>query len=70
MSKLIIVFLMFGFAGCSNKDLYDNLHLNQRQLCDKEPRSTYDECIKSLSKSYKKYELERKELLEKQKTDE
>jgi hypothetical protein len=61
---------MFGSTGCSNKDLYNNLQRNQRQLCDKEPQSTYDGCAQKFSKSYKKYKAERKELLEKQKTDE
>lgn len=54
---------MFGSTGCSNKDLYNNLQRNQRQLCDKELKSTYDECIQRLSKPYKKYKAERKELV-------
>ncbi len=63
MNKLFIALILMSFSGCSNKVMYDNLRLNQRQKCAEEPKSTYLECLKRASKSYKDYEQERKELL-------
>lgn len=62
MSKLLVVLVMFGVAGCSNKAIYDNLHLEQRNRCAKEPQPTYLECIERTNKSYEEYERERKEM--------
>lgn len=64
MNRLLIVLVLISFAGCSNKVIYDNLRLNQRQKCVEEPQSTYVECIKRTNKPYEDYESERKELLE------
>ncbi len=62
MSKLLIVLVMFGIAGCSNKAVYDKLRLDERSKCTKEPSTTYFECIERTSKSYEEYEGERKEI--------
>lgn len=62
MSKLLVVLVMFGVAGCSNKAIYDNLRLEQRNRCTKEPQPTYLECIERTNKSYEEYERERKEM--------
>ncbi len=63
MSKLLIVLVMFGIAGCSNKAIYDKLHLDERNKCVKEPPplilnalSARTNSIKSMSVSAKKYE--------------
>jgi len=64
MIKLLMALLTFSALGCSNKVIYDNLQLNQRQNCAQEPRPTYDECTERTNKSYEDYERERKELLE------
>lgn len=61
MSKLLMVLVMLGVAGCSNKAVYDNIQLNNRNDCAKLPPSQYDECIESASKSYDEYKRERKE---------
>lgn len=65
MRKFLMVLVMFSVAGCSNKVIYDNLRLDQRNKCVKEPSSTYSECIERTNKSYEEYERERKEILEK-----
>lgn len=65
MSKLLMVLVMFGVAGCSNKAIYDNIQLNKRIDCAKLPPPQYDECIESANKSYDEYERERKESLKK-----
>jgi len=67
MSKFLMVLAMISVAGCSNKAIYDNLRLDQRNQCVKEPPSTYFECIERTNKSYEEYERERKEILEMQK---
>ncbi|MEE9338376.1 MAG: hypothetical protein V3U87_09870 [Methylococcaceae bacterium] len=64
MSKLLIVLVMFGAAGCSNKAIYDKLHLDTHNKCIKEPPPTYSECIERTNKSYEEYERERKESME------
>jgi hypothetical protein len=64
MSKLLIVLVIFGVAGCSNKAIYDKLHLDERNKCVKEPPPTYSECIERANKSYEDYERERKEIPE------
>ena len=64
MSKLLIVFVMFGITGCSNKAMYDNFRLYERGECVKEPPPTYFECVERASKSYEEYERERKEISE------
>ncbi len=66
MSRLLMVMILISVAGCSNKVIYDNLHLNQRQKCAEEPQSTYVECIERTNKSFEEYERERKKLSEKQ----
>jgi len=62
MSKLLIVSVMFGVAGCSNQAIYDKLRLDERNKCVKEPPPTYFECIERTNKSYEEYERERKEI--------
>jgi hypothetical protein len=64
MSKLLMVLMMFGIAGCSNKTIYDTLHIIERSKCVKESPPTYFECIERSNKSYEKYERERKESME------
>ena len=55
--------LFLGFTlligASSNKEIYDNIQLNNRQNCLKLPQSQYDECIVRFSKSYDEYERER-----------
>lgn len=67
MRKLLIVLVMFGVVGCSNKAIYNKFRLDERNRCIKEPQSTYSECIKRTSKSYEEYEREREETSETQK---
>ena len=59
-----MVLFMFSIAACSNKEIYDNLRLEQRNQCVKEPQRTYFECIERTNKSYEEYERERKGILE------
>ena len=67
MSKLLMVLVMFGVAGCSNKAIYDKFRLDERNKCVEEPPTIYFECIEHTSKSYEEYDRERKEIPETQK---
>ena len=67
MNKLLMVLLMFGIAGCSNKTIYDTFLIVERNKCAKEPSSTYFECIERTKTSYEEYDRERKEISETQK---
>lgn len=62
-----MVLIMLSVTGCSNKEIYNNLHLYERSKCVKEPSPTYIECIERTNKSYEEYERERKEISETQK---
>lgn len=66
MSKLLVVLVMVAVAGCSNKAIYENLGLDQRNQCAKEPPPTYSECIERTSQTYEEYARERKEMSETQ----
>ena len=63
--KFLLALVLISVSGCSNKVMYDNLRLNQRQKCAEESQSTYDECIYRSNKSFEEYERERKQLSEK-----
>lgn len=69
MIRLLIILGICVATGCSNKAVYDNLRLHQRNECIKEPLPTYSECIERTNKSYEEYERERKEVLDKQTND-
>lgn len=69
MSKTLwLVLVILSTTGCSNKAIYDSLRANHRNMCSKEPPSTYFECVENTKKSYREYERERRELLEKSST--
>lgn len=56
MKMLVIIIIPFLISSCSNKAVYDNINLNNRNACKNLPASQYDECIKRNSKSYEEYE--------------
>ncbi len=49
--------------GCSNRAIYENAQINQRDRCLKLPPGQYDECMEKVNKSYDDYEKERQEAL-------
>ncbi len=57
---MVLILVLINVTGCSNKVMYDNLRLNQRQKYAEEPRTTYVECIRRTNKSYEDYERKRK----------
>jgi hypothetical protein len=64
MNKLWIFFVVLCIAGCSNKAVYDNMRVHQRNECLRQQPVDYAECIERTSKTYEEYARERKEALE------
>lgn len=69
VNKLLIGFAVLVTTGCSHKMMYNGLRANQQNECLKEPPTLYSECIEPIQKTYEEYERERKELLEKEITN-
>jgi len=59
----LVLLIALSIGACSNKAIYDNIQLNNRNDCAKLPPSQYDECMERANKSYEEYERERKEAL-------
>ncbi len=64
MNKLLILIVLLGLSSCSNRGIYENLRIQQRNDCLKEPPARYDECVERADKSYEEYRREREEALE------
>jgi hypothetical protein len=63
-NSVLIVLVGLVLAGCSNRAVYDNIMLDQRNRCFNEPPPVYSECIERTSKSYEEYKREQQELLD------
>ncbi|HHJ21229.1 MAG TPA: hypothetical protein ENJ84_15600 [Gammaproteobacteria bacterium] len=59
MNKLWPLAVIALLTGCSNKAIYENIQLNNRNDCIKLPQSQYEDCVRSANKSYEEYEQER-----------
>lgn len=66
--KLAVVILLVGATGCSNKGIYDNLRIHQRNKCLEEPPPASVECLQRTNKSFEEYQREREEALKKSST--
>ncbi len=64
INNVLKVCILLGLTGCSNKAVYDNIRLYEKNECLKAPPPTQLECMDKASKSYEEYERERKALLE------
>jgi hypothetical protein len=64
MNKLMILMVLLAVTGCSNRAVYENIRIHQRNECLKELPSRYEECIEPPNKSFEEYQRERKEVLE------
>lgn len=56
--------LLVLLAGCSNRAVYENIQINQRQACLNVPPPEYDACMARVSQPYEDYERERREAIE------
>ena len=64
MNKLSILTILLVVAACSNKAVYENFRIHQRNECLMGPPSGYEECMEGQNKSYEEYQRELKEALE------
>ncbi len=67
MRKLLMIVVIVGSAGCSNKAMYNQFLLDERIKCAEAPSSTYFDCLERTNKSFEEYQRERKEITERQK---
>lgn len=66
------IFVLLAFAlvvGCSNRAVYDNIQLNQRNDCFKLPPSQREDCLDSIDKSYEEYRKEREDIIDSDEND-
>ncbi len=64
MNRLLMLGVLLASVGCSNKAIYDNLQLYQRNECGKQPTPLYFDCLERTRKTYEEYERERQSVLE------
>ena len=68
MKTILLICLLLGVSGCSNKAAYQNLKLNKQQQCMRGPVADYDKCMQSMDQSYEEYEQQRQQALKRQTT--
>lgn len=59
MNRLLVLFLLSFLVACTNKAIYDNIQLNNRNDCIKEPPPLYEKCMERTNKSYQEYQREK-----------
>lgn len=66
MNRAIYILIIVSFlCGCSNRAIYDNLLLHERNQCLKDSVTRHEKCIFDQEKSYEEYKKERKQHIEK-----
>lgn len=63
MNKCHILFLLLGLPACSNRAIYENMQIQQRNDCRKEAPQDYAACIKRTDMLYEEYLRERNAVL-------
>lgn len=61
---LFVALVTVGMSACSNRAIYDNLRVYQRQECRDQPMSSYEQCLERARQSYGAYQRERREALD------
>lgn len=64
MKKLLVLIVLLGVTACSNRAVYENVRLHQRNECLQEPAPRYEECLERVNKPYNDYKRERKAMSE------
>ena len=64
MKKLILQSsIALTLSACTDKYVYDNIQINGKLACQKEPPSLYEECKAQYDESYESYKNSRDKLL-------
>jgi len=61
---LSMLLALLAISACSNRAIYENLRLQQRTACLKEPPSLYEACMEGARQPYDDYRREREEMLQ------
>lgn len=64
MKYFTVVILFTLLYGCSNRQIYESLHSNQKIRCQSLPPSQYSECMEQLNDSYEEHTRKREEIME------
>ena len=64
MRVILAVLVVWSAVGCSNRAVYENMQINQRNECVKLPPAEYDACMEGITKRYDEYERERREVMD------
>ncbi len=65
IKTIFIVLISTSFLGCSSKELYESVQPKyDENECRQLPPHQYEECIKTEKKSYKEYQIERKDIID------
>lgn len=64
MKSMALLLMAMSLSGCSNRAIYENFRINQREECAKGPPSQYEECMKQTRQTYDEYERERRRALD------
>lgn len=63
MKPVLLLMMLAVLVGCSNRAVYDNIQLNQRNECFKLPPSQREDCLDSIDKSYDEYRKDREDVI-------
>jgi len=64
MSRWLVLAVLLGASACSNRAVYDNISIHQRNECLDEPPPLYESCMEQANKPFGQYQRERREALE------
>ena len=60
----LVALVTVGMSACSNRAIYDNLQVYQRQECRDQPMPSQEQCLERARQSYRAYQRERREALD------
>ncbi len=63
---IVITSMLVGLTACSNRAVYENLQLHQRNQCLKQDPATNQKCMARTEQAFEEYQRERQALLDKE----
>ncbi|MBZ9613536.1 hypothetical protein [Rheinheimera maricola] len=66
MKNILVICLLLGVTGCSNKGVYQDLQRNKHNECMRGPVADYDRCMQNMDQSYEEYEQQRQQALKRE----
>lgn len=62
VNSVLILVVLLGLAACSNRAMYENMLIHQRNECLKEPPPRHAECLEQTNQPYEEYQRKREEV--------